>query len=631
MMGRMLLIDLSSGKVAPFEMPEEWRRKYLGARGINMYILYSLIPPLIDPLSPENPLIFGCGLLTGMPGFGTGRFNVSAFSPASGNIGDSNCGGHFGAEIRFAGWDHIIVTGKSPRPVYIYIHNDRVEVRDAGHLWGKNTWETQEAIREELGDRRVRLAVIGPAGERLVRMANIITGRKDAAGRFGMGAVMGSKNLKAVAVRGTRDVKPAFPRELLALLKEQDTALLNRKWIKALARYGTPLLVAPANEGGWLLTRNDRGEPLGERGRAIYAESLDKYSLGMASCFGCAVHCRHRHVIKEGPLATKGEGPEYSIFAWMGANLDITDVEAIIYASDRLNLLGMDIMDTFIMVAFAMELYERGVITEKEAGRPLLWGDLGAVLDLIERMARREGLGDVLAEGSFSPERLPPEASSSLLKIRNALVGGPGGRVVKSFGMAHAVASLPGHLHRNRPGVDVLGLPPDVLEKLYGGPVSSDYRSYDGKARMVWWHELLYAVCDSLGFCRFQTVFNSPHSPQYDDYAQLLKLALGWDVTPEELKETGERIYTMERLLLGKLGIGTRKEDTLPSRWFDEPVPGGPCKGEVIDRREFQRFLDEYYRLHGWDGEGRPTPETISRLGIAESAELQELWRSGGR
>lgn len=626
-MNRIVRVDLSSGRIDSLEIPQEWRRRYLGARGLNMYILFSLIPPPIDPLSPQNPLIFGCGLLTGMPGFGTGRFNISAFSPASGNVGDSNCGGHFGPELKFAGWDHLIVTGRSPEPVYIFIHNDKITVRSAGHLWGKNTWETQQAIREELGDPRVRVATIGPAGENLVRMANIITGYKDAAGRFGMGAVMGSKNLKAVAVRGTQDIRPAFPKELLALLKEQDTTLLNRKWIKSLARYGTPLLVAPANEGGWLLTRNDRGEPLGERGRAIYAESLDRYSLGMASCFGCAVHCRHRHLIKEGPRATRGEGPEYSIFAWMGANLEILDVESIIYASDRLNLLGMDIMDTFVMVAFAMELYEKGIISEKETGRALHWGDIDAVLDLIEKMARREGFGDILADGAFSLERLPREASPCLLRIRNALVGGPGGRVVKSFGMAHAVASLPGHLHRNRPGVDVLGLPREVLEKLYGGPVSSDYRSYEGKARMVWWHELLYAVCDSLGFCRFQTVFNSPHSPQYDEYAQLIRLALGWDITPEELKEIGERIYTTERLLLGKLGIGTRKDDTLPARWFDEPVPGGPCKGEVIDRQEFQKFLDEYYQLHGWDDEGKPTKETVTRLGILESEELRKLCR----
>ena len=610
---KIAYIDISTGEVKAEPIPQEWRRRYLGARGINMSLLHSCYPA-VDPLSPRNPLIFGCGLLTGLPGFGSGRMNVTAYSPASGNLGDSNVGGHFGPELRFAGYDHLVITGRSPHPAYILITDNKIEIKEASHLWGMNTLETQRALRRELREEKLRVLTIGPAGERGVRMASIMTGPKDAAGRFGMGAVMGSKNLKAVAVRGTQDLTVAHPRELLAHSREQYEALWRRKWIQTLGHLGTPLLVAPANEGGWLLSRNDQSGPLGERGRAIYADSLEPFSLGMSSCFGCTVHCRHRHRVKGGP---HGEGPEYSVFAWMGANLEILNTEYIIRASDLLNEYGMDVMDTMVVIAFAFELYQRGIISRSLAGIPLEWGDGEAVLTLIHQMAHREGLGDILAEGSYCLHRLPPEAEPYLMRVRNALLGpAPGGRVVKSFGMGHAVATIGGHLHRNRPGVDVLHLPPQVLEGLYGGPVSNDYRAYEGKARMVWWHELLYAVCDSLGFCRFQTVFNSPNAPQYPEYRELIRLALDWDMSVEELQECGERIYTTERLLLGKMGVGGREHDTLPRRWFEEPVPQGPCKGELIERPQFEKFLDEYYSLHRWDSQGHPTPEAVERLGI---------------
>ncbi|MBI2918162.1 MAG: aldehyde ferredoxin oxidoreductase family protein [Chloroflexi bacterium] len=612
---KIAYVDLSpdvSGRTET--VPPEWRRRYVGARGVNMHLLYSRYPP-VDPLSPDNPLIFGCGLLTGLPGFGSGRMNVTAYSPASGNLGDSNVGGHFGPELRFAGYDHLVITGQSPRPVYLLIQDDRIEIRDASRLWGQTTLETQQMLRHELNDDRLRVLTIGPAGERLVRMASIITGPKDAAGRFGMGAVMGSKNLKAVAVRGSQDLTVAHPRELLDYGREQLDALWRRKWVQALGRQGTPLLIAPANEGGWLLTRNDQAGPLGERGRSMYAESLEPYSLGMASCFGCTVHCRHRHEIKGGP---RGEGPEYSVFGWGAANLDVPDTEFVIRANDLVNAYGMDVMDTLVMIGFAFELYQRGIISRSTAGGPLEWGDGETALALIHQIARREGIGDILAEGSYALAKLPREAGPYLLRVKNAIVGpAPGGRVVKSFALGHSVATIGGHLHRNRPGIDVLGLPPQVLADLYEGPASSDYRSYEGKARMVWWHELLYAVCDSLGFCRFQTVFNSPHAPQYPQYQRLIQLALDWDMSVEELREAGERIYTTERLLLGRLGVGTREHDTLPQRWLEEPVAGGPCQGEVIDQAQLDRFLDQYYALHGWDNNGQPRPDTVKALGIA--------------
>jgi aldehyde:ferredoxin oxidoreductase len=614
---KIAYIDLDKGTVTQEEVPLEWRQKYIGARGINNWLLYSLVDSSIDPLGPENPLIIGAGLLTGAPGFGTARFNICAVSPECGNVGDSNCGGQFGPEMKYAGFDHLLIRGKASSPVYLFIQNDKIDIRDAGHLWGKDTWETQLALQEELRDERVRAIAIGPAGENLVRMANIITGPKDAAGRTGMGAVMGSKNLKAIAARGTKDLTFAHPKELLTYFREQTDLLMTRKWIKAMSRLGTPLLVAPANEGGWLTAHNDQRAIPTEKGRLLYGENLEKYSLGMAACRGCPVHCRHRYLVTEGPFnGTRGEGPEYGCIGPFGINQEIVDFGFIMYANHLCNRLGMDV-GIGSMIGFAMELYQRGIIDDDITRRPLRWGNEDDIISLLVDIAYRRGFGDVLAEGPYALKQLPEEASKYLLTIKNTHVGGPGGRVVKSFSLAQAVASLPGHAHRNRPGLDVLRLPPELLEKIYGGPVSTDYRSYEGKSRMVWWHEILYAICDSLGCCRFQTVFNSPNSPKYEEYSELIRLTTGLELSVEELREIGERIYTVERLLLGKLGVGDRKDDTLPERWFKEAVEGGTSSGEVIDRDKFEQFLDEYYAFHGWDNDGHPTPEGIEKLGIA--------------
>ncbi|MFQ5826493.1 MAG: aldehyde ferredoxin oxidoreductase family protein [Dehalococcoidia bacterium] len=615
--GKIAFIDLTTGNVKKQEIPLEWRHKYMGSRGINEYLIFSMLKPPYDPLSPDNPLIFGIGPLTGSLGFGTGRTVVAAQSPDTGNLGDSNFGGYFGPEMKYAGFDHLVITGKSDHPVYLFIKNGDIQIKDARHLWGKDTWETQNAIKRDNNDEYVRAAVIGPAGENVVRFASILTEYKDAAGRYGMGAVMGSKNLKAVAVRGTtRDIALAHPKELLSYMEEQIQILLKKGWIKAIRRLGTPLLFTPAVEGGWLLTRNDEVLPPMEDRQRLVGDNLLPYSPGMAACGGCAVHCRHRHEVKEGRYKTIGHGPEYGALADLAYNPEILDVEYLMYANDLCNRLGLDVMGTGIMTTFAMELFQREILTRQDMPEPLVWGDAEGTLSMMEDIAHRRGLGDTLADGVYSLKRLPPEADYYLLRMRNGMVAAIGGRVVKSFTFSQAVATIGGHPHRSRAGVDVLRLPPEVLEKLCGGPIASSYTSYDGKALLVWWHELLYAVCDSIGCCRFQTVLNSPTAPKYEEYAQLLKLSADWDVSVEELREIGERIYTTERLTLGRLGWGSREHDTIPDKWLDEPVPEGPMQGEHIDRQKFQEFLDAYYRFHGWDSNGHPTPETVERLKI---------------
>ena len=610
---KIAYIDLTKGTIVQEEIPLEWRKKYLGARGINMYLLYSLINSPIDPLGPENPLIIGIGLLTGSLGFGTGRFNISAVSPACGNIGDSNCGGHFGAQLKYAGFDHLIITGRSPKPVYLKITNDRIEIKNARHIWGKDTWETQLVLKEENNDDRLQVATIGVAGEKMVRLACVMTGPKDAAGRTGMGAVMGSKNLKAVAVRGTKDVAVAHPQELLTYFKKELDRLMERKWIKALGRLGTPLLFSVAQQGGWIGNPSTPEGEVGEKGEALYAENLLPYSIGMAACTACPAHCRHRHLIPEGRFGmTRGEGPEYGALMGIGLEVGNFDLESIIFASDRCNRLGVDVTQLGMMINFAMELYQKDIIDKDFIGMPLEFGDIDTLLSLIEDIAHRRGFGDILADGTYALEKLPREAAGYMCLIKNMPAGPPGWGVVRSFSMALAVSSLPAHAHRNRPGIDVLHLPPEVLEKIYGGYVSPDISSYEGKARMVWWHELLYVICDALGCCRFQTVFNSPNAPQYEEYKELIRLSTGFAMSVEQLKEIAERTYTTERLLLGTLGVGSRRDDALPERWISESGPG------QLDRDKYEKFLDEYYSLHEWDSDGHPTPQLIERLEISK-------------
>jgi len=613
---KIAFIDLTNKTVTKREIPLEWRQKYLGARGINMLLLYSMIKPDTDPFSPDNPLIIGAGLLTGIPGFGTARFNITSRSPDNGNLGDSNCGGHFAPEMVYAGFHHLVITGKSEKPVYLLITDDKIQIKDAQGIWGKNTWDTQVAIREETGDPDIRAIVIGPAGENLVRYANVMTDVKDAAGRFGMGAVMGSKKLKAIAAHGTQDVTIAHPQAFLDYFKEQGDALLARKWTKAMKRFGTPLLVAPADTGGWLLSHNDRVS-LGERMKNLYAEKFDEHSLGMASCSGCLVHCRARYLIKDGKYAgNRGQGPEYGAIGHLGIDTEVLDPATVIYASQVCNEAGLDVMESGFLIGFAMELYERGIITQKDIGRTLKWGDADGMLSLINDIIYRRGFGDILADGPYCLNRLPPESAKYLTLIRNGVISAVGGRVVKSFTFSQAVSTLGGHPHRSRPGTDVLRLPADFLEKYYGGPVSPDYKSYEGKARMVWWHELLFAACDALGFCRFQTVFNTPNAPSWDEFSKFVYVATGLNIPVDQMKEIAERIYTTERLLLGKFGLGTREYDVAPESWYTDPVPAGSAAGEMLDMKKWQEMLDEYYQLHSWDKNGVPTPQTIERLQI---------------
>ncbi len=621
---KIAFIHLSDASAEITPIPPDLRKKFLGGRGINMYLLFQSYSPQLDPLSPENPLLFGAGLLTGTLGFGS-RMNISAKSPESGHLGDSNIGGDFGAELVKTGLSHLVITGKSKNLTYLLIKNGEVEIRDAQHLKSLDTVETQKMIRRELGDERVRVACIGLAGENLVRYAAIRTGMKNAAGRTGMGAVMGSKNLKAVAVRGNMDISITEPKKYFRYYLKNMKRLMETKWIQALGRYGTPLLFQYANAMGFLSVRNNQFTTMGDHGYALEAEALEPYSTGMLSCFSCPAHCRHRFSIQEGRFkGTKGEGPEYASIGSFGTKLGNVDLEHIIYATELCNRYGLDTISTGSYIAWAMELYQRGIIDNEMTGRPLNWGDGESILELIHEIAQRKGFGNILAEGPFAKKVFGEASQDYLLDIKNFPIEMTDERLPKSFALGMATSTRGACHMRSRPSLDVLGLPEEVLKKIYGGPVSSQFSSYSGKGRMVWWHEIFNAVCDALGFCRFLTVFSSPHAPQYEQFSKLVALSTGLTFTPKELRTIGERIYTLERLMLVKDGI-SRQDDTLPKRYFNEPIPEGPAQGEVIRKDEFDKMLDQYYRLHGWDENGIPQTRTIKRLGLDEAHRTESL------
>lgn len=613
-------IDLSTSKVTKKIVPKSLRNQYLGGRGINAYHLYNYIAPGIDPLGPENTLLIGTGLLTGIPALGAGRCDIAAKSPLTGAVGDSNIGGFFAPELRLAGFDHLVITGKADKPVYLWIHDEEIEIVNANHLWGTDTFDTQTQIRSDHSDEEIKSLVIGVAGEKLVRYANVRTGMKNAAGRTGMGCVMGSKNLKAIAARGTMDIIFSYPDQLLDYCSEMNDMITKSRWARAQSKWGTLIIYSNTNTTGLIRTRNFQKNLL-EGGEDLEPENMDRYSIGMSGCYGCSVHCRHRYVLKEGEYPHFGEGPEYTSLGAFGTMVGCKNMETVLVANHLVNKYGIDTLEVGGIVAWAMELWEKGILTERMTdGLQLEWGNEEVLFELIRKISYREGFGNTLADG-FKPAiaKIGKGSNYYAMQIKGMSNLHSDERPTPSLALNIATATRGADHLRSRPAIDLYGLPEDLLEEIYGGSVSSDYTSYMGKSRMVWWQELLYAVTDSIGTCKFQTVFCAVHAPKWDEFSKLIYLVSGLELPKPQLMEIGERISTIERMFNIREGF-SRKDDTLPERFFKEPTPiGFPIvKGKKIDRDKFKTMLDEYYEFHKWDNNGVPTDETIQKLGLKD-------------
>jgi aldehyde:ferredoxin oxidoreductase len=432
-----------------------------------------------------------------------------------------------------------------------------------------------------------------------------------------MGAVMGSKNLKAIAVRGTTDLEFSHPEELLDTCKEMNDSIISTRWAKAQSKWGTMIIYSNTNTAGLIRTKNFQLNRF-EEGEDLEPENIDRYSIGTSGCYGCVVHCRHRYVLKEGPHSPLfGEGPEYTSLGAFGTMVNCKKLETILVANHLVNKYGIDTLETGGLIAWAMELYEKGIINQQQTdGLKLEWGNEDAVFEMIRKISLREGFGDTLADG-FKPAiaKIGNGSEYYAIHVKGMSNLHSDERATPSFALGIATSTRGADHLRSRPAIDMYGLPEDLLEEVYEAPVSSDYTSYDGKSRMIWWQERLYAVTDSVGLCKFQTVFCSVHAPKWNEYSRLIQLATGLELSKAQLMEIGERIYTLERMFNLREGF-TRKDDSLPERYFKEPTPIGlpVARGKKIDKEKFEKMLDEYYALHQWDQNGVPTKGALEKL-----------------
>ena len=594
--GKLLRVNLSNSTISEEEIPEEKMKMFLGARGLGSKYLADEVAPDIDPLSPDNKLIFAPGPLSGTTAPTGGRYNVITKGPLTGTIAASNSGGFFGAELKFAGYDMVIVEGKAEKPVYLSIRDDEVKIEDASDLWGKDTHTTTDMLLEKFGDKRAKVACIGPAGEKLVKFAAIINEKDRAAGRTGVGAVMGSKNLKAIVVRGTKRVQVANPEEFKAVVKKKiDILKENSITGEGLPTYGTKVLDNIINQNGLYPTRNFQTGVF-EGTEPISGEALvDKYLVKNKACFACPIGCGR---VSKLPSGLEGEGPEYETGWAFGADCGVSDLNAIIQANFICNELGLDTISTGATIAAAMELYEKGYLPKDmiEKGPEQKFGSSEAIVYYTWAIGNRVGLGDKLAEGSYRfAESLGHPELSMTVKKQELPAYDPRG--AQGHGLEYATS--------NRGGCHVRGymISPEIL----GAPEKLDPQQIEGKENWVKIFQDLTAVIDAAGLCLFTSF-----ALGLSDYADLINAATGFGYTDEELLMVGERIWNMERDFNIKAGIGP-EHDTLPKRLLEEPMPDGPNKGQVV---KISEMLPKYYKVREWDEKGYPTEEKLKRLGL---------------
>ncbi len=595
--GKLLRVDLTAGTCKIEALNDKWAKEFIGGRGLASKYLAEEVAADIDALSPKNKLIMATGPLTGTYGAANGRYMVVTKSPLTGTIASSNSGGYFPCELRYAGFSMIIFEGKAEHPCYLQIYNDRVELVGAVHLWGKPTQETEDAILAEFhGDAKV--ACIGPAGENQVLFANIMNDKHRASGRSGVGAVMGSKNLKAVAVRGTGGVKVAKPAafretaiETYGMLKENPVSG------EGLPALGTPVLVNVINQFGALPTRNFQEDTFAGA-EAISGEALAAtYLKRNKGCMGCVIGCGRVTSLSGARFSGSGEGPEYETLWSLGATCGVDDLAAITKANYICNEYGMDTITAGATVACAMELYEKGLINEAEIGMSLNFGDADAMVKLVEMAAKKEGFGAKIALGSYrlAESYGAPELSMTVKKQEFPAYDGRGMQ-----GMALNYATS------NRGACHVRGylVSPEIL----GLPEKIDPQATDGKATWAKIFQDFTAVVDSVGVCLFTTF--ALGVPQF---AKFYSAATGVELTDEGLLEAGDRIYNLERVFNLAAGIDP-SQDTLPKRLLEDPISDGPLKGEVA---KLDQMLPEYYEQRGWSVKGIPSKKKLQELGLA--------------
>ncbi len=609
--GRILKVDLADGRTEVVTPPDAWVRDFVGGEGLGMRLYWDYLAPERDVFDPAEPLIFTTGPLTGTSAPASGRTVLVFRSPATGAVGASNCGGYFARELSRAGWDGLIVVGRSRRPALLHVTADGATLADVTDLWGEEIKPTEAAVKELLGDPKVQVASIGPAGEKLVRFAGILTDKHRAFGRGGCGAAMGSKNLKAIAVRGEGALPgPADPAGLKAAGKAAREECMAEEFVKTeLGPYGTPSFYSALSGVGILPTRNWRRgsyqESIGELDHEPYHEKLNvkKYA-----CSGCPIGCGRLTELKDpaGYPSVEGGGPEYEAVAAFGSKLLNSDISVVAAANHLANDLGLDVISAGQVIATAMEWYETGVLDEERTGGlQLRWGDPEAILTLVGLMGRREGVGDLLAEGvQRAAEALGPEAAEAAMHVKGVEMAADGVHASHSMTIVHACSARGAdHLRPYTSAIDALGWRSEEL----GIEGDIDPLADGDKAWVKPFQELCMAT-NLMGVCLF-TVITLAVRPS--TWAGLLTAATGEEWTKERLLEAAERTIDLERVINARFGLD-RKDDRLPERFLRETVEDGPGHGTVID---LDAVLDSYYGAMGWAlDDGLPTAQTLERL-----------------
>jgi len=630
-MGKILHVDLSFETITVEEPSPDFYRKHMGGSALNLYYLLQDMPANVDALTPDNILALSVGVTTGVPISGQSRMTATAKSPLTGAIGDSQCGGFWPAKLKFAGFDAIIIKGKAARPVYLWIDDGKAELREAAHLWGKITGEAEAAIRDELGDQKIEVLQIGPAGEKMVRFAGLINMCNRANGRTGMGAVMGSKNLKAVAVRGSAKPQVA-DKEALQELTKWGAKTFPKSNAAGLGKLGTSGTISAQQAFGGLPAYNFNSGVF-SGWEAIDGETLYNTLLagsregkqnrkGRDTCYGCIVRCKRVAEFSQGPYSADPlyGGPEYESIAGLGSYCGIDDLAAICHANELCNKYGIDTISGGATIAWAMEAFEAGVLTPGDTGGlEIRFGDAALMVKLIQMIVDREGFGDILAEGSARAATKLGKGAEFLItaKGQEAPAHMPQAKrglalvyAVNPFGSDHESSDHDSTYEEDsykafKDRYEILGL----NKPLPAQSLDSD------KVEFVHITQQYFAMLDSVNLCHFVWGVSWPlYGPE--QAVAMVKAVTGWDITLQELLEVGERRINMMRAFNAREGI-SRDQDTLSPKFFNQPLKGGPTDGVKVDKEQFEAAVQEYYLRCGWDeSRGIPTRETLKRLDL---------------
>jgi aldehyde:ferredoxin oxidoreductase len=616
--GKLLRVDLTKQKLT-VEPTAKYADKYVGGRGINTSILFNELDPSVKPFDPENMVLFGVGPLVGtLSPFGS-RISIDTKNAFTNGVGSANCGGHFGAEMKHAGFDTLVFTGRAEAPVYLWLNECEAELRDAHDIWGQTTWDTERTIRAEHHDDEVKVIGIGPAGENLVKSACVISDRSKAAGGSGVGAVLGSKNMKAIAARGTQSIAIAEPERFI---KAVDAARAKIEQFPKAAKYRVDGYYgvesyngSPAWEAGFRPVRNGQDEYWDpEKIKLVSGDAMKKYRTKILACYGCPVGCMPWMLVPDGPYAAEGEGWWNNSSNSFCTRVDCSNPEAAIKAHLRTNQLGLDGDNVSVVIAWAFECYEKGLITKEDTDDlELTWGNHDAVLALINKIAYREGFGDFLADGvKAAAEKLGKGSEEFALHIKGQDTV-DGVRISKGWGFGVVTSTAAG---RHLRGATHSFTP-------------SEFLSYEGVPQSVYMQEQAKAIVDMTGTCLYNNgllSWETKSSPDAAKYVcEFASSLTGLDLSTRRFNEIGRRVNNLEKAFNVLHGGFRRKDDHPPKRFWEEPVKSGPYKGERIDHGVWERMLDEYYTIQGWDVEtGLQKRSMLEEIGLPEVVEKLE-------